>query len=159
MKITLNLLVGFTALFIFACNDNQISSTVNNIQNAPYISAKSTDQSSEIDVKSGEEFTIVLPAEKSKDYKWSLDSELDPVMAKFVSSRYEPANEEMGIPGKYIWTFKALTRGNTGISLKYTNKKDKIPSQIQTFSINIKDSNTSKINLKFLTDLKNSLFG
>jgi inhibitor of cysteine peptidase len=84
-----------------------------------------TDASKVIDVRIGETFTIVLDSNPTTGYSWQLKSKPAPSIV-FVGSAYRTNQPVLpGTGGREIWTFKAVTAGDAGISLQYVRPFDK----------------------------------
>ena len=98
-----------------------------------------TDPTQLITVASGEAFDIVLPSNSSTGYRWNVIPELDENIVQFVEQGY--IAEQPVIPGSGgmdIWTFRAVSPGETTIMLGYYppgNETD--PEETITFSIHV----------------------
>ena len=92
-----------------------------------------------IGVKAGETFDIVLPSNSSTGYHWDIIPELDEDIVQFVTQDYIP--EQPVIPGSGgvdVWTFRAVSVGDTTIALGYYppgNETD--PDEVVTFSVHV----------------------
>lgn len=75
------------------------------------------------EVKVGQRFSITLESNPTTGYSWELAEPLDESILKLVSSEYKTLATTFppppGTGGIEIWTFEALDRGTTEISLKY----------------------------------------
>ena len=97
-----------------------------------------TDPEKPIAVSPGREFTITLQSNRTTGFSWQLASPLDEAVLKFVLSDYKaPQSKLQGAGGKEIWTFRAVGRGQTTISLKYVRpwEKDVPPARTAIFKI------------------------
>lgn len=98
-----------------------------------------TDPTQLITVTSGEAFDIVLPSNSSTGYRWHIIPELDENIVQFVEQGYIP--EQPVIPGSGgmdIWTFRAVSPGETSIVLGYyPPTSDTNPDETVTFSIQV----------------------
>ncbi|HEX5809668.1 MAG TPA: protease inhibitor I42 family protein [Anaerolineales bacterium] len=96
-----------------------------------------TDFTQLITVKAGETFDLVVPSNPSTGYRWDLIPELDETRIEFVAQDY--IAEEPVIPGSGgvdVWTFRALTPGDTTVVLGYYPPGDQTdPEEAVTFSI------------------------
>jgi inhibitor of cysteine peptidase len=99
-----------------------------------------TDPDQTLEVTAGEEFQIVLDSTVSTGYHWELTGELDAEALEFVSSDYVADQPIMpGSGGSDVWTFKALSPGETGITLGYFPPSEGEPAQQEvTFTVVIK---------------------
>lgn len=98
-----------------------------------------TDPTQLITVPSGETFDIVLPSNSSTGYRWNILPELDANLLELVGQNY--LAEQPVIPGSggvEVWTFRAISPGDTTIALGYfppSNETD--PEETVTFSIRV----------------------
>ena len=90
----------------------------------------------EVDI--GQEFTISLESNASTGYQWRLADTLDGGILMLVSSEYEaPETDLPGAPGRELWTFKAIGKGETNIPLEYIRpwEEDVPPVDSKTFIV------------------------
>lgn len=113
MKNTLYLLFA-AVIFLVACaaptptpaTENPAGSTM------PAI----TDPSQPISVKAGEIFMIVVESNPSTGYEWKVVGDLTGI--EFVSTEYTAGEPILaGSGGVDVWTFKAISAGETQITL------------------------------------------
>lgn len=100
-----------------------------------------TDSSKPIVLETGDEFTITLDANATTGYQWQLAEKPDASVVKKVSEEYKPEDvNRAGAGGKDVWTFKAVGKGDTSISLIYVRswEEDKPPSDAKLFSVTVK---------------------
>lgn len=103
----------FLSILLIGCASSASTPTINPAGNTrPAL----TDPTQAIEVQAGEVFHIVLASNPSTGYHWEVIDELNGV--EFVSSEYT-ANEPVmpGSGGVDVWTFKALSSGETQITL------------------------------------------
>ena len=68
----------------------------------------------------GSTFTITLPANRTTGYSWALEDPVNSAVVAYRLKLYSPDTPGvMGGPGEEKWTFAAVGRGRTLISLKY----------------------------------------
>jgi inhibitor of cysteine peptidase len=98
-----------------------------------------TDFTQLITVKAGETFDLVVPSNPSTGYRWDIIPELDETRIEFIAQDY--VAEEPVIPGSGgvdVWTFRALSPGDTTIVLGYYPPGDQTdPEEAVTFSIHV----------------------
>lgn len=97
---------------------------------------------SPIHAKAGEIISITLDSNPTTGYRWQLSTPLDEKVLKIISSEYRmPETHIVGAGGKEVWTFKALSTGQTTIVFEYMRpwEKDKEPAKKATFTINIQE--------------------
>jgi predicted secreted protein len=87
----------------------------------------------------GETFDLLLPSNSSTGYHWEIIPELDVNIVEFVEQDYIPEEPVMpGSGGMDVWTFRAVSVGETTIVLGYYppgNATD--PGETVTFSIRV----------------------
>ena len=91
-----------------------------------------------IEVDVGQEFALVLGSNPSTGYRWQFAEPLDEAVLAFVGSEYRPPEANpIGAGGPEIWTFRAVGRGATTISLKYIRpwETDVPPARTATFPV------------------------
>lgn len=98
-----------------------------------------TDPAQPIEVQSGEMFHIVVDSNPSTGYHWDIVGELNGV--EFVSTEYTADEPVMpGSGGVDVWTFKAVSTGQTQITLGSYPPDPNVaePEQTVTFDIVVK---------------------
>jgi len=91
-----------------------------------------------IEVKVGQEFNITLNSNPTTGYQWQLAKRLNETILQLVGSVYKPSGSGLiGSGGTEIWTFKAVSSGTAGISLKYVRpwETDVPPIEAQSFGV------------------------
>lgn len=136
MKSTLYLLLA-SVVFLAACAaPTPVPATADPASSSmPAI----TDPSQPIMVNAGEPFMIVVESNPSTGYHWELVGDLTGV--EFVSREYTPSEPVLtGSGGVDVWAFKAVSTGETQITLgSYPPGVDGgEPEQSVTFSVEVK---------------------
>lgn len=93
---------------------------------------------SKIKVMVGKEFSLVLASNPTTGYSWQLAQPLEAQTVALVTNTFQPPNTQLvGAGGEEIWKFKALSAGQTIISLKYVRpwEKDKDPVKIMKLMV------------------------
>jgi inhibitor of cysteine peptidase len=87
----------------------------------------------------GETFDLLLPSNSSTGYHWEIIPELDVNIVEFVEQDYIPEEPVMpGSGGMDVWTFRAVSVGETTIVLGYYPPgNDTDPGETVTFSIRV----------------------
>jgi inhibitor of cysteine peptidase len=96
---------------------------------------------SRVEAKAGEEFTVSLFANPSTGYTWELAKPLDKDLLELVSAEHSGGNPMLvGSGCQQEWKFKALKPGKALISLKYHRPWEKLvpPAKIEEFEVSIK---------------------
>ena len=93
-----------------------------------------------INTAAGQEFPITLESNRTTGYQWQLAKPLDEAILKLVGSEYRTPESKPGLVGaggQEVWTFKAVGKGRTEISLKYVRpwEKDGKPAKEQSYTI------------------------
>lgn len=123
----------FTILLV-GCASPSSTPTINPAENTrPAL----TDPFQPMEVQAGEMFNIVIDANPSTGYHWEIVSELSGV--EFVSTEYT-ADEPVapGSGGVNVWTFKAVSAGETQITFGSYPPGASEPDQTVTFHIVVK---------------------
>ena len=136
MKSTLYLLLA-SVVFLAACAvPTPVPATADPASSSmPAI----TDPSQPIVVNAGDTFMIVVESNPSTGYHWELVGDLTGV--EFVSREYTPSEPVLtGSGGMDVWAFKAVSTGETQITLgSYPPGVDGgEPEQSVTFSVEVK---------------------
>jgi len=91
-----------------------------------------------IEIKTGQEFTINLTSNPSTGYSWSVDDTYNKNIMSKISNEFIPSNSEMiGAPGKELWVFRGTNKGNTKLNFVYSRQRENITSQINSKSFNV----------------------
>jgi inhibitor of cysteine peptidase len=94
----------------------------------------------------GKEFKITLQCNPTTGYQWVLAKAPDEKLAKLLRSDYKrPDSKLVGAGGDMVWTFRALTEGQTQVELNYVRPWEKgvKPAQTTNFVVLIKASKAS----------------
>jgi predicted secreted protein len=91
------------------------------------------------EVRPGERFSITLEANPTTGYAWSLDGDPDPKVVRPLGSSFErPAGAAVGAGGRDVWTFDAVGRGTTTITLVYRRPWEKATPPARTHVVNVR---------------------
>jgi len=93
-----------------------------------------------ITVRVGDEFAVTLESNATTGYKWHLTDKPKSKTAILVSSAYNPPAQQIpGRGGSETYTFKAVGKGTTTITLAYTRpwEKNVAPVKVQKFRITV----------------------
>ena len=138
MKPTLYLLLA-SVIFLAACATLTTTPAPATADPASSSMPAITDPSQPIVVDAGEPFMIVVESNPSTGYHWELVGDLTGV--EFVSREYTPSEPILtGSGGVDVWAFKAISAGETQITLgSYPPDVDGgEPEQSITFSVEVK---------------------
>ncbi|MDY6911539.1 MAG: protease inhibitor I42 family protein [Chloroflexota bacterium] len=90
----------------------------------------------------GKKFIVTLESNHTTGYKWQLAEELDESIIELVNSEYQaPETDEVGVGGTEVWTFKAVGKGKTEISMEYirSGAEDAVPAKSGTFAVVVEE--------------------
>ncbi len=75
----------------------------------------------------------------STGFQWELTKISDETVLQKVDQKYEPPEEgsAVGAPGKEIWTFKGLKKGQSSISMEYSQPWEGGTKAAQTFELTV----------------------
>ncbi|MBA4389779.1 MAG: hypothetical protein C0399_02445 [Syntrophus sp. (in: bacteria)] len=93
-----------------------------------------------INTKVGKAVSITLDSNPTTGYQWQLANPVDEKVLKLISSEYRPPKtKKLGAGGKEVWTFKALSTGQTIINFEYVRpwEKDRGAAEQATFTIKV----------------------
>ena len=78
------------------------------------------EQTREVTVDAGSTLTVALCANPTTGFQWEEIEIADPDLLKEVSRDYEaPDTDKLGASGREVWTFRALTAGETTLTSTY----------------------------------------
>src|SRR5215471_20102126 len=92
------------------------------VPDACMVPATSTDagQAVEVGVDAGQDFGIVLAANPTTGYSWSIATEPDPAVAVSVDSQFLGPNTSLpGAPGRECFRFLSTGAGRTSVCFVY----------------------------------------
>jgi inhibitor of cysteine peptidase len=100
-----------------------------------------SDPAKNLEAVAGNEFKIMINSNPTTGYHWELAGKFDSKVVEFISNDYKGDEPVMpGSGGVEIWTFKALSAGETEITLGYypPSKEPTNPQQTVTFTVKVK---------------------
>lgn len=99
------------------------------------------DPASPVVVGPGENFTIILPSNRTTGFTWRLAKPLDEKIIRFLGSDFvEPRSGLDGASGKEVWSFRSVAPGSCIISFEYLRpwEKDRPPAKEARFTLIVK---------------------
>jgi len=114
--------MGAISLFLLACSPAIKQASVeipcNDFYEQPHISQ-------EVEVGAGDSFTVTLCSNPTTGFMWSESAQIgDQTVLQQTEHKFEaPKTTEPpieGAPGKEVWTFQALNKGETTVSMEYS---------------------------------------
>jgi inhibitor of cysteine peptidase len=102
----------------------------------PALTAADSDK--QITLNAGDSLILTLDSNPSTGFSWSNASISKVSVIKEMSREFkEPDSKLMGASGQDIWTFKALEKGTSTISMNYSRPWEKDVAPIATFNVTI----------------------
>ena len=121
-KIIMVGLMVILALALFACSSPVSTGVYVEVPIDDFMNQKHV--SGQVEVAMGESFTVTLGSNKTTGFEWAEDSQisdtgvLKQVGHEFIGPESEPPPPP-GTPGQEVWTFEALEKGTTTVSMEY----------------------------------------
>ena len=94
----------------------------------------------EVELGVGASLIVTLESNPgSTGFEWELTEISDEAVLRKVDQRYEPPEEGgmVGAPGKEIWTFKGLKKGESSISMEYSQPWEGGTKAAETFELTV----------------------
>lgn len=93
----------------------------------------------EIEIGVGDTFTVTLASNPTTGFKWpEFGRIVDETILKQVDHEYQPPESDvLGASGKESWTFEALKKGKTAISMEYSQPWEGGIQAEWTFSVDV----------------------
>ena len=140
-KLILTCAVVAISLCLFACLPTPKQASVNvswdDFKKEQHISQ-------EVEVAVDGSLTITLYSCPSEGRQWSEAQISDQSVLRHVDHKYEPPPKPMGCmlpvpgaPGQEVWTFEALKKGTSTISMVYTHPWDGEEEPMLTFALTV----------------------
>ena len=117
-KLILMCAVVAISLGLFACSSAvkqaEVSVDIDDFMEQKHISQ-------EVEVAVDGSLTVTLGSNQTTGFKWELAEITDESVLEYVDDEYVPPEDKevMGAAGEEIWTFKALKKGATEVSMEY----------------------------------------
>ncbi len=96
--------------------------------------------SKEINVTAGNSFTVTLCSNPTTGFQWSEAAQInDPTVIQQTNHKSVPPESEgmVGAPGKQVWTFKALKKGTSNVSVEYSQPWEGGDKGAWTFNLTV----------------------
>ena len=108
------------------------------------VSVDASYKGKEVPIAVGGLLTVTLESNASTGFQWELKEISDETVLKQVDDKYEGASAKsndapptVGAPGKEIWTFKALEKGKSTVSMKYSQPWEGGEKAAETFDLTV----------------------
>ncbi len=106
-------------------------------QNEKMLVLKKENSGQQIEVKSQQEFQIVLDANPTTGYTWTLIDTIPTIKTSLQNSQFTKSSDLLGAPGQQIFSFKANFTGKMEIRFIYHRQWEKNAAPIDSYSVKI----------------------
>ena len=133
LKLVLLVIVAATLSTLSACGSSSAPKQV---------SVDSSYSGKEVEIAAGGSLTVTLESNRTTGFQWGLTSISDQAVLERVDQKYVAPEATqngaplVGAPGAEAWTFKALKKGNSTISMGYSRSWESVPPA-KTFSLTV----------------------
>ena len=107
------------------------------------VSADASYDGEEVEVAVGGSVIVTLESNPTTGFQWELAGITDQAVLEKADQEFvspEAANNGtplVGAPGKEVWTFKALKKGESTISMEYSRPWEKDADPAETFTLTV----------------------
>jgi len=128
------LLIGFALILMAAIAVGTMAATTGG---GKTINADASYSGKQVELSVGDSLVVTLASNVTTGYSWSLTGISDESVLQKSGNQYiAPKTNLMGAAGKEVWTFKALKKGDSTISMGYSRPWEST-SPVETFSLTI----------------------
>ena len=134
-KIILMIIICAALLALFACGSS--SST------PKQVSVDSSYSGKEVEIAAAGSLTVTLESNQTTGFQWELISISDQAVLEKVDQKYVAPEATrtgapvVGAPGEEVWTFKAIKKGETTITMQYSQPWDGGQKALFTFNLKV----------------------
>ena len=121
-KLTLVFIITAISTLLFACAPKQLSVEAS-CDDFIKLPPGERSISKEAQVAVGDSFTVTLCSNPTTGFQWSKSAQIsDQIVLEQVDHEFIPpeAKDVEGAAGKEVWTFKALKKGTSSVSMEYS---------------------------------------
>lgn len=104
------------------------------------LSVDASSSGQKVEIAAGGSLTVTLESNATTGFQWSEKAEIsDSAVLQQVSHEFVAPEKKdvVGAPGKEVWTFKALKKGTSTISMEYSQPWEGGTKAAQTFSLTV----------------------
>ncbi len=131
MKRVLWLIIGFVLVAGFAAGAACSGGSSN-------LSVDNSYSGKQVELSVGQSLVVTLDSNASTGYSWSLAQNSDGSVLNKTGNQYiAPQTTLVGASGKEEWTFKALKKGNSTISMEYKRSWETGVAPAKTFDLTV----------------------
>ena len=94
----------------------------------------------QLEIAAGKTFTVTLDSNATTGFSWQLAGNSDDSVVELVNSEYQTSQATeglMGAGGQEVWTFKALNKGESTISMQYSRPWETGVEPAETFELTV----------------------
>ena len=92
---------------------------------------------SEIAVRVGDEFEVVLPEARTSGYRWNIVQKGESAL-RLVEDNSQPNTAGVGGAGHHRWRFQAIAAGASEIKLQYARSWEESAEPARTFTLKVR---------------------
>jgi len=132
-KFILMIIISATLLTLLACGSSSTPKQV---------SVDSSYSGKEVEIAADGLLTVTLESNQTTGFQWELTSISDQAVLEKVDQKYMAPEATqngaplVGAPGEEVWTFKALQKGESTISMGYSRPWESVPPA-KTFTLTV----------------------
>ena len=135
LRAILMLSILVPVLWLVACapaSSTSINISCDDFGNQPNMTKQLT-------VSPGNSFTVTLCSNATTGFSWSESAQIsDPTIVQQVSHEVIPPESGLiGAPGNEVWTFKALKKGTSTVSMEYSRPWEGGEKGVWTFNLSV----------------------
>ena len=109
-------------------------------ESSDVVNVDSSDSGKQVELSVGQSLVVTLDSNASTGYSWSLTENSDETVLSNTGNKYinppQTTPPIVGAPGVEEWTFKALKKGTSTISLGYRRPWESTPP-VETFDLTV----------------------
>jgi len=127
------IIISATLLTLLACGSSSTPKQV---------SVDSSYSGKEVEIAADGSLTVTLESNRTTGFQWELTSISDQAVLEKVDQKYVAPEATqngaplVGAPGEEVWTFKALQKGESTISMGYSRPWESVPP-VKTFTLTV----------------------
>jgi inhibitor of cysteine peptidase len=104
---------------------------------AEKISLKQSASPQDVTLKTGDELELTLPGNPTTGYTWQKVAGDEKILAQNSDYKYTPDTKLIGSGGKFVFTFKAATAGETRLRFAYQRTFEKNIPPVKIFEVTV----------------------
>lgn len=104
------------------------------------VSADESNNGKQVEIAAGGSLTVTLESNATTGFEWSATAEIsDQGVLKQTGHQFVAPEDTgmVGAPGEEVWTFEALKKGTSTVSMEYSRPWESGEKAAQTFSLTV----------------------